>query len=68
MWGLLAEDLTEIVCIMLEKLSEQVRACHEYAADAKQMAEAAAGQASKASFLDMEKGSRALARPVSGLR
>jgi hypothetical protein len=53
---------------MLEKLSEQVRACHEYAADAKQMAEAAAGQASKASFLDMEKGSRALARPVSGLR
>jgi hypothetical protein len=54
MRGLLAGELTEIVCIMLEKLSEQVRACHEYAADAKQMAEAAADPASKASFLDME--------------
>jgi PAS domain S-box-containing protein len=62
MRGLLAEELTEIVCTMLEKLSEQVRAWHEYAADAKQKAEAAADPAIKASFLDLEEGWLALAR------
>jgi diguanylate cyclase (GGDEF)-like protein/PAS domain S-box-containing protein len=46
---------------MLQKLSEQLRACHEYAADAKQKAEAAADSTSKASFLDMEKRWLALA-------
>jgi diguanylate cyclase (GGDEF)-like protein/PAS domain S-box-containing protein len=46
---------------MLQKLSEQLRACHEYAADAKQKAEAAADPASKAIFLDMEKRWLALA-------
>jgi len=40
---------------MLHKLSEQARACHNYAADFKQMAEAAADPAMKASFLEMEK-------------
>jgi hypothetical protein len=40
---------------MLQKLSEQVRNCHERAAEAKRKAEAAADPASKASFLDMEK-------------
>jgi PAS domain S-box-containing protein len=67
MRGLLAEELTEIVCIMLEKLSDQVRACHEYAADAKQMAEAAADPASKASFLDMEKRWLALAHSYTSI-
>ena len=47
---------------MLQKLSEQVRACHEYAADAKQKAEAAREPASKATFQDMEKRWLALAR------
>jgi PAS domain S-box-containing protein len=47
---------------MHQKLSERVRACHEYAADAKQKAEAAADPASKATFLDMEKQWLALAR------
>jgi PAS domain S-box-containing protein len=47
---------------MLQKLSERVRACHEYAADAKQKAEAVADPASKAIFLDMVKQWRALAR------
>jgi PAS domain S-box-containing protein len=46
---------------MLQKLSEQVRACHEHAADARQKAEAAADLASKASLLDLEKRWRALA-------
>jgi PAS domain S-box-containing protein len=40
---------------MLQKLSEQVRNCHERAAEAKRKAEAAADPALKASFLDMEK-------------
>jgi PAS domain S-box-containing protein len=40
---------------MLQKLSEQIRNCHERAAEAKRKAEAAADPASKASFLDMEK-------------
>jgi PAS domain S-box-containing protein len=48
--------------IMFERLIEQIRACHEYAADAKQKAEAAAGPESKASFLDMEQRWLALAR------
>src|SRR5262245_19186870 len=48
--------------IMLQKLSEQVRACHEYADDAKQKAETATDPASKATFLDMEKRWLALAR------
>ena len=47
---------------MLQKLSEQVRACHEYAADAKQQAEAVADPALKTSFLDLEKRWVALAR------
>jgi two-component system CheB/CheR fusion protein len=46
---------------MLQKLSEQARACHEYAADARQKAEAAADSASKANFLEMEKHWLALA-------
>jgi PAS domain S-box-containing protein len=46
---------------MLQKLSEQVRKCHERAAEAKRKAEAAADPASKASFLDMEKEWLALA-------
>src|SRR5262245_28713328 len=46
---------------MLQKLSQQLRACHEYAADARQKAEAAADPAPEASFLDMEKGWLALA-------
>src|SRR5215471_12386560 len=47
---------------MLQRLSEQVRACHENAADAKQKAEAAADPALKASFLDLEKRWLALAQ------
>ena len=39
---------------MLQKLSEQVRACHEYAADAKQNAEATADPTLKTGFLDLE--------------
>lgn len=46
---------------MFEQLIEQVRACYEHAADAKQKAEAATDPASKASFLDMEKRWLALA-------
>jgi PAS domain S-box-containing protein len=47
---------------MLQKLSEQVRACHEYADDAKQKAKAATDPASKATYVDMEKRWLALAR------
>jgi PAS domain S-box-containing protein len=71
MRGLLAEELTEIVCIMLEKLSDQIRTCHENAADAKQQAEAVADPALKASFLDLEKRWLALAQnyaPIESVR
>src|SRR5262245_31319666 len=47
---------------MSERLIEQVRACHERAADAKQKAEAAADPELKASLLDIEKHWLALAR------
>jgi PAS domain S-box-containing protein len=47
---------------MLQKLSEQVRGCHEHAADAKQKAEASADPALKTSLLDLEKRWLALAR------
>jgi PAS domain S-box-containing protein len=47
---------------MFERLIEQVRACYERAADAKQKAEAAADPESKASFLDIEQRWLALAR------
>jgi diguanylate cyclase (GGDEF)-like protein/PAS domain S-box-containing protein len=46
---------------MLQKLSEQVRACLECAADARQKAEGAADSVSKSNFLDMEKRWLALA-------
>jgi PAS domain S-box-containing protein len=57
---------------MLQKVSEQVRACHEracheHAADAKQMAEAAADPVSKASFLDLEKRWLALANSYASI-
>src|SRR5262245_32730157 len=47
---------------MLQKLSEQVRACHERAAEAKSKAEATADPAVKADFLEMERRWLALAR------
>jgi PAS domain S-box-containing protein len=50
---------------MLQRLSEQVRACHENAADAKQKAETVADPSLKASFLDLEKRWLALARSYS---
>jgi diguanylate cyclase (GGDEF)-like protein/PAS domain S-box-containing protein len=46
---------------MLQKLSEQVRACLECAADARQKAEGTADWASRTNFLDMEKRWLALA-------
>jgi len=47
---------------MLEPLSEQVRECHERAAEAKGKAEATAAPALKAEFLDIERRWLALAR------
>src|SRR5262245_20419316 len=47
---------------MLQRLSEQVRACHETAAEAKSEAEATADPALKAKFLDVERRWLALAR------
>jgi PAS domain S-box-containing protein len=47
---------------MLQRLSEQVRACHERAAEAKSNAEATADPELKADFLDMERRWLALAR------
>jgi len=47
---------------MLQKLSEQVRACHQRAGEARRRAEAAADPALKADLLDMEKRWLALAR------
>jgi PAS domain S-box-containing protein len=47
---------------MLQKLSGQVRACHERAAEAKQKAGAAKDPALKASFLEIEKSWLVLAR------
>src|SRR5262245_51196887 len=52
---------------MLQKLSEQVRTCHAYAADAKQKAEAATDPTSKATFLDMEKQWLARARNCASI-
>jgi PAS domain-containing protein len=46
---------------MLQKLSEQVRKCHECAAEAQRKAETATDPASKASFLDIEEQWLALA-------
>lgn len=40
---------------MLEKLSEEIRGCHERAAEARRKAEASGDPALKADFLDMEK-------------
>src|SRR5258708_1331393 len=48
--------------IVLQKLSEKVRACHERAAEARQKAEATANPASKGDFLDMEERWLALSR------
>src|SRR5262245_52793062 len=39
---------------MLQKLSEQIRACHERAAEARDKAEATADPTPRADFLDME--------------
>src|SRR5262245_5828033 len=47
---------------MLQKLSEQVRSCHEQAADARRKADATADPELKAAFLDMEQRWLALAR------
>jgi len=47
---------------MLQRLSAQVRACHERAAEAKSKAEATADPAVKADFLEMERRWLALAR------
>src|SRR5215475_2198351 len=47
---------------MLERLSEQIQACHVRAADAKFRADTATDPALKASFLDMEERWLALAR------
>src|SRR5215510_6606059 len=52
--------------IMLEPLSEQVRECHERAAEAKGKAEATADPALKAEFLDIERRWLALARSHTG--
>src|SRR5215471_1810256 len=56
---------------MLQRLREQIRTCHENAADAKQKAEAVADPALKASFLDLEKRWLALAQsyaPIESVR
>src|SRR5262245_55556098 len=47
---------------MLQRLSEQVRACHERAAEARSRAEATTDPAVKADFLEMERRWLALAR------
>ena len=47
---------------MLQRLSAQVRACHERAAEAKSKAEATADPAVKADLLEMERRWLALAR------
>jgi PAS domain S-box-containing protein len=47
---------------MLQRLNEQVRACHERAAEAKSNAEATADPELKADFIDMERRWLALAR------
>jgi len=52
--------------IMLEPLSEQVRECHERAAEAKAKAEATADPALKTEFLDIERRWLALARSHTG--
>ena len=52
---------------MFERLIEQVRACYENAADAKQKAEAAADPAAKTSFLDMGERWLALAHSYASL-
>src|SRR5262245_57324924 len=51
---------------MLEPVSEQVRECHERAAEAKGKAEATADPALKAEFLDIERRWLALARSHTG--
>jgi len=48
--------------IMLEQLSDQVRECHERAAEAKAKADATNDPAFKAELLDMERLWRSLAR------
>ena len=53
---------------MLQRLGEQIRTCHENAADAKQKAEAVADPALKASFLDLEKRWLALAQNYAPAR
>lgn len=47
---------------MLQELSEQIRACHERAVEARRKAETALNPALKADFLEMEKRWLALAR------
>jgi PAS domain-containing protein len=50
---------------MLQRQSEEVRACHEQAAEAKGKAEAAADLSVKADGLDMERRSLLLARSIA---